>query len=89
MQDNVDDRLANARDFLTGVRKHKVTEAPPSVLVRECAELRRQLGQVLDVADGQAKRLDGIAAICEQTLGDELADRQYALEGIALIAGAP
>src|SRR5262249_23197146 len=31
---------------------------PPSLLVRECAELRRLLGQVLDVLGGQAAAVD-------------------------------
>jgi len=42
------ERAELAREYLASVRQHKVTELPPSVLVRECAELRRQLGQVLD-----------------------------------------
>jgi hypothetical protein len=53
-----DMRVAIARDYLASVRQHKVTHLPPSVLVRECAELRRQLGQVLDVISGQAAALD-------------------------------
>lgn len=47
---SADQRVTYAREFLTGARKHKVAELPPSVLMREDAELRRQLGQVLDVA---------------------------------------
>jgi hypothetical protein len=46
-----DQRLTAAREFLAGARKHKVAELPPSVLIREDAELRRQLGQVLAVLD--------------------------------------
>jgi hypothetical protein len=42
-------RVTMAREFLDGARKRKVAEMPPSVLMRECAELRRLLGQVLDV----------------------------------------
>ena len=45
-------RVTLAREYLASVRQHKVTTLPPSVLVRECAELRRQLGQVLDAEDG-------------------------------------
>jgi hypothetical protein len=52
-----DMRVSIAREYLASVRRHKVTTLPPSVLVRECAELRRQLGQVLDVIDGQAAAL--------------------------------
>jgi hypothetical protein len=46
---SADQRLTAAREFLAGTRKHKVAELPPSALMRECAELRRLLGQVLDV----------------------------------------
>jgi hypothetical protein len=41
-------RITAAREFLEYVRRWKVTEVPPTVLQRECAELRRQLGLVLD-----------------------------------------
>lgn len=44
-----DQRLVSAREFLDAIRPYKVTSRPPSVLVREDAELRRMLGQVLDV----------------------------------------
>lgn len=44
-----DVRVTAAREFLDGARRRKVTELPPSLLIRECAELRRLLGQVLDV----------------------------------------
>lgn len=44
-----DARVTLAREFLDGARRRKMTELPPSLLIRECAELRRQLGQVLDV----------------------------------------
>ena len=50
---SADRRVTLAREYLASVRQHKVTTLPPSVLVRECAELRRQLGQVLDaIGDG-------------------------------------
>jgi hypothetical protein len=45
-----DPRIALAMDYLDGARRRKVTELPPSVLVRELAETRRQLGLVLDLA---------------------------------------
>jgi hypothetical protein len=45
-------RVTAAREYLEGARRRKVTELPPSLLVREAAELRRALGQVLDVLDG-------------------------------------
>lgn len=40
-------RVTAAREFLTGARKRRVGELPPSLLMREDAELRRQLGHVL------------------------------------------
>jgi hypothetical protein len=46
-----DQRVTAAAEFLDGARKRKVTELPPSLLIRECAELRRALGQVLDVVE--------------------------------------
>jgi hypothetical protein len=45
-----DMRVQAAREFLDGARTRKVTELPPTLLIRECAELRRLLGQVLDAA---------------------------------------
>ena len=54
-----DERVLRAREFLSGTRKRKATELPPSLLLREDAELRRLLGQVLDVvADYQDTDLD-------------------------------
>jgi hypothetical protein len=85
-----DARVQLAREYLAGVRKHKVSTLPPSVLVRECAELRRQLGQVLDAIgeDGQAAQLAEIRALLD-AFDWERDDRQYALERIEMIAGAP
>jgi hypothetical protein len=53
----VDQRITLAREYLTGARRRKVDQLPPSVLVRELAETRRQLGQVLDVVNGQTAPL--------------------------------
>jgi hypothetical protein len=53
-----DARVTAAREYLDGARRRKVSELPPSLLIRECAELRRALGQVLDVL-GEAVTLDG------------------------------
>lgn len=44
-------RVTAARQYLDAVRRHKVTARPHGALVREAAELRRQLGQVLDAVD--------------------------------------
>jgi hypothetical protein len=46
-----DNRVTRAREYLSGARRRKVTELPPPLLERECAELRRQVGQLLDVVD--------------------------------------
>ena len=63
-----DPRLTAAREFLDGARGRKVGQLPASVLLREDAELRRQLGQVLDVIEadgiGQALGLDGTEPYC-------------------------
>jgi hypothetical protein len=50
-----DQRLANAREYLGYARQVKVADLPHSALMRMAAELRRQLGQVLDVVtEGEA-----------------------------------
>jgi hypothetical protein len=46
-----DYRVESAREFLAGARKRKVTELPPSLLIREAAELRRLLGGLLSLVD--------------------------------------
>ena len=48
---NADQRAELAREYLADVRRTGVDLLPPSVLMRECAELRRQLGVVLAVID--------------------------------------
>src|SRR5262249_49535168 len=45
--EEVDQRVTLARQYLAEVSGTSVEQLPPSVLMRECAELRRQLGQVL------------------------------------------
>jgi hypothetical protein len=45
-----DQRLINAAEYLGYAREVKVAELPHSAVVRLAAELRRQLGQVLDAA---------------------------------------
>ena len=84
-----DQRVAYAREFLAGARKRKVDQLPPSVLMRELAECRRQLGQVLDVIDGlgeDAGKLAAIRAVLAR-FDWERDDRQYALEEIESIVG--
>jgi hypothetical protein len=68
---NADQRVTLAREYLTGTRRRKVDQLPPSVLMRELAETRRQLGQVLAVIAGQAASLDADqAAIVLSALED-------------------
>jgi hypothetical protein len=49
-----DQRVIAAREFLDAIRPYKVADRPISVLQREDAELRRMLGQVLDVVTEMA-----------------------------------
>jgi hypothetical protein len=49
---SADQRVELAREYLADVRRTGVDHLPPSVLMRECAELRRQLATVLAVIDG-------------------------------------
>ena len=48
-----DQRVEQAREFLDAIIEYKVASRPISVLQREDAELRRMLGQLLDVIDGR------------------------------------
>jgi hypothetical protein len=52
-----DQRVILAREYLAGVSQQHVDQLPPSVLVRECAELRRQFGQVLTAVADQPTAL--------------------------------
>jgi hypothetical protein len=86
---SADQRVTSAREFLAGARRRKVDQLPPSLLMRECAELRRLLGQVLDVLAVQrdaAGRLAEIRAVLA-AFDWEHHDRQLALEEIDRIAG--
>jgi hypothetical protein len=47
----VDQRITQAREYLAAVQLRDVLHLPPSALLRECAELRRQLAAVLAVID--------------------------------------
>jgi len=62
-----DGRLTAARAFLASSRGRKLAERPHSVLIREAAELRRQLAQVLDVIDEGAED-DGTEPYCTTCL---------------------
>ena len=82
------DELAElARAYLAEVRQRSVEELAPSLLMRECAELRRLLGQVLGML---AERQDGARQLAEvrAVLAEfdwEFDDRQLALEAIERI----
>ena len=65
-------RVGQAREFLAGARKRKVTELPPSILMREDAELRRQLGQVLDVVQADVSLTDEQLEVLGQALDDAI-----------------
>jgi hypothetical protein len=83
-----DERAEIARAYLATARERPVDQLAPTLLMRECAELRRLLGQVLAVL---AERQDEARQLAQvrQLLADfdwEFDDRQYALEAIERIA---
>jgi hypothetical protein len=82
-----DERADLARRYLAEARQRDVEQLPPSLLMRECAELRRLLGQVLAVL---AERQDGVRQLAEVRavlagFDREFDDRQLALEAIERI----
>jgi hypothetical protein len=85
---SADQRVTAAREFLAGARRRPVDQLPPTLLMRECAELRRLLGQVLGVlADQQAERQAETRQLAEirAVLAEfdwEFHDRQLALEAV-------
>jgi hypothetical protein len=84
----VDQRITAASRYLAEARQRSVEQLPPSLLMRECAELRRLLGQVLAVLDERQAETRQLAEI-RQVLPDfdwEFDDRQLALERIERIA---
>ncbi|HEV8276295.1 MAG TPA: hypothetical protein VGQ26_11450 [Streptosporangiaceae bacterium] len=85
----VDQRITTAREYLAGVQQRDVLHLPPSALLRECAESKRQLAAVLAAIDGQQDPAGRLAQI-RQVLAHfdwEFHDRQLALERIEQIAG--
>jgi hypothetical protein len=60
---SADPRVTAARAYLAEAKARKFADKPNSVLVREAAELRHQLGQVLKAIDAAAEtprpRVDG------------------------------
>jgi hypothetical protein len=84
----VDQRVTLAREYLAEARQRGVEQLPPTLLMREDAELRRLLGQVLGVlAERQddARQLGEIRAVLA-AFDWEFDDRQLALERIERIA---
>ena len=80
----VDQRITAAREYLAVAQQSDVLHLPPSALLRECAESRRQLAAVLAAVDGQADAAGRLARI-RQVLAEfdwEFHDRQLALEAI-------
>ena len=86
MRADDEQRVAIARDYLANVRQTGVEQLPPSRLMTETAELRRQLGIVLSVIEHQDESRQ--LAQIRQLLADfdwEFHDRQLALEAIERI----
>jgi predicted metal-dependent enzyme (double-stranded beta helix superfamily) len=85
-----EERAELARRFLAEARQRSVEQMPPTPLMRECAELRRLLAQVLAVLgerQDERRQLAEIRAVLAAFDG-ELDDRQLALERIERIAGS-
>jgi hypothetical protein len=86
-----DERAKQAARFLAEARQRSVEELAPTLLMREVAELRRLLGQVLavlaerrDKARDEARQLAEIRAVLA-AFDWEFHDRQLALEAIERI----
>ena len=82
-----DERAELARRYLAEARQRDVEQLPPSLLMRECAELRRLLGQVLAVLaerQDEGRQLAEVRAVLAE-FDWEFHDRQLALEAIERI----
>jgi hypothetical protein len=84
---SADERAELARSYLAEARQRSVEQLAPTLLMRECAELRRLLGQVLAVL---AERQDAGRQLAEvravlAAFDWEFDDRQLALEHIERI----
>lgn len=82
-----DERAELARRYLAEVSAAGVEQLPPTVLMREVAELRRLLGQVLGILaerQDEGRQLAEIRAVLA-AFDWEFDDRQYALEHIERI----
>jgi len=84
-----DERAELAARFLAEARQRSVEQMPPTLLMREVAELRRLLGSVLAVLaerQAEARQLAEVRAVLA-AFDWEFDDRQLALERIEQIAG--
>jgi hypothetical protein len=82
-----DERAELARTYLAEISGTSVEQLPPTVLMREVAELRRLLGQVLGILAGrqdEARQVAEVRAVFA-AFDWEFDDRQYALEAIERI----
>jgi hypothetical protein len=87
MTDTVDQRITLAREYLAAARGRDINHLPPSRLMAELAETRRQLGLVLTAIRDQEDETRQLAEV-RQLLADfdwEFHDRQLALEAIERI----
>jgi hypothetical protein len=84
---SADERAELARSYLAEARQRSVEELAPTLLMRECAELRRLLGQVLGVLAERQAEVRQLAEVRAVLAGFdwEFDDRQYALEHIERI----
>jgi hypothetical protein len=98
-----DQRLTAAREYLAYAQGQRISHLPHPVLQRVATELRRQLGQVLDVIGEQEvgdQVFSAVLAVVADGAGRlgairavlarfdwETDDRQHALEEIDRIAG--
>jgi hypothetical protein len=82
-----DERAELAARFLAEARTRSVDQLAPTLLMRECAELRRLLGQVLAVLaerQDESRQMAEVRAVLA-AFDWEHSDRQYALEHIERI----
>jgi hypothetical protein len=73
----VDQRLTAAREYLACARGQRISRLPRPVLQRVATELRRQLGQVLDVIGGLGEASptaldEGQREVLGRALGDAI-----------------
>jgi hypothetical protein len=82
-----DERAELARRYLAEARQRDVDQLPPTLLMRECGELRRLLGQVLAMLAERQDESRQLAQIRQLLAGFdwEFHDRQLALETIERI----